>query len=122
VGGAGVLALAAIGAVIVVPRLVGPTDPGCKEYSGPAITAYNKTINDLNAQASQATLTADMTVAISSLNTAISKAHSTTVKAALTGLLTDLKGVQADVSKGSVPTKTVDTLNNASNYADQVCS
>jgi hypothetical protein len=122
VAGALVLSVAAVGAVIEVPRLMGSTDPGCREYSGPAIAAYNKTINDLNAQSSQATLSADMTVAISSLTTAIGKTHSTTVHSALTGLLTELKSVQADVGSGSVPTKTVDALNNASTAADHACA
>ena len=116
------LALVALGAVIVVPRLMGPTDPGCKEYAGPALAAYNKTINDLNAQSSQATLSADMTAAVSSLTSAVGKTHSTTVKSALNGLLTELKSVQADVGSGSVPTKTVAALNNASGAADQACS
>ena len=71
----GVLALVALAAVIVVPRLMGPTDPGCKEYAGPALAAYNKTINDLNAQSSQATLSADMTAAVSSLTSAVGKAQ-----------------------------------------------
>jgi hypothetical protein len=106
----------------VVPRLMGSNDPGCQAYSGPAIAAYNKTINDLNAQSSQATLSADMTAAVSSLTTAVGKAHSTTVKSALTSLLTELKSVQKDVRGGSVPTKTVDALNTASSVADHACS
>jgi len=116
-----VLAVVAIAAVIVAPRLMGPSDPGCQEYAGPALAAYNKTINDLNAQASQSTLSADMTAAVSSMTTAIGKAHSATVKTALTGLLNELKSVQADVGSGSVPTKTVDALNNASTAADNAC-
>ena len=120
--GAVVLSVAAVGAVIEAPRLLGPTDPGCREYSGTAIAAYNKTINDLNAQSSQATLSADMTLAVSGLTTAVGKAHSTTVKSALSGLLTELKSVQADVGGGSVPTKMVDALNNASTTADHACS
>ena len=116
-----VLAVVAIAAVIVAPRLMGPSDPGCREYAGPALAAYNKTINDLNAQSSQSTLSADMTVAVSSLTTAIGKAHSATVKTALTGLLNELKSVQADVGSGSVPTKTVGALNSASAAADNAC-
>lgn len=116
------LALVAIGAAILAPRLMGPSDPGCKEYAGAGLAAYNKTINDLNAQASQATLSADMTAAVSSLNSAIGKAGSTAIKSALNGLLTELKSVQADVGSGSVPTKTVAALNNASSAADRACS
>ena len=39
----------------IVPKLLGPTDPGCKSYTGTALTAYNNTIDDLIAQASQTT-------------------------------------------------------------------
>jgi hypothetical protein len=117
-----VLAIVAIAAVVVVPKYLKPSDPGCQAYAGPALTAYNKTINDLNAQASQATLAADMSASVSSLQTAIGKAHAASVKTALNGLLTELKSVQADVGSGSVPTDTVDALNNASNAADHACS
>jgi hypothetical protein len=56
------------------------------------------------------------------MTTAVGKAHGPAVKSALNGLLTDLKSVQADVRSGSVPTKTVDLLNNASTAADHACS
>jgi hypothetical protein len=121
VAGASVLAVVAVGAVVVVPRLMGPSDPGCKEYVGTSLADYNKTINDLNAQASQATLSADMTRTVGTLTYAVNQTNSTTVKAALNGLLTELKTVQADVRAGSVPTKTVDALNNASSAADNAC-
>ncbi len=76
VAGAGVLAVVAVGAVIIAPRLLSPSDPGCKSYSGTAITAYNKTIDDLNAQASQSVLSADMSAAITDLTSAIGQAQS----------------------------------------------
>src|SRR6202042_1845753 len=60
VAGAGVLSTIAIIGVIVAPKVLGPSDPGCKAYAGPALTAYNKTIHDLNAQAPQSVLSADM--------------------------------------------------------------
>jgi hypothetical protein len=116
-----VLAVVAVGAVIMVPRWLGPSDPGCKAYSGSALTAYNKTIDDLNAQASQKTLTADMAAAIADLKTALAQAQGTSVKHALTGLLGELEGVQSDVRKGSVPSRTVNALNTASASADSAC-
>lgn len=121
VAGAGVVAVVAVGAVIITPRLLGPSDPGCKSYSGTAITAYDKTIDDLNAQASQSVLTTDMSTAITDLNTAIAQAQAAPVKSALNGLLTQLKAVQADVKSGSVPTSTVNSLNAASTAADHAC-
>ena len=122
IGGAGVLAVIAVGGVVIAPRLLGgSSDPGCKSYSGTALTAYNKTIDDLNAQASQKVLSADMSTAIADLTTSISQAQSDSVKTALNGLLTQLKTVQADVKAGSVPTSTVNSLNAASTAADKAC-
>jgi len=111
----------AVGGVVIAPRLLSSSDPGCKAYSGTAITAYNKTIDDLNAQASQSVLTTDMTATIADLTDAVGQAKSDSVKSALTGLLTQLKTVQSDVKSGSVPTNTVNALNAASTKADNAC-
>lgn len=116
------LAVVAVGGVIVAPKLLGgSSDPGCKAYSGTAITAYNKTIDDLNAQAKQSVLAADMSASITDLTSAVSQAQSASVKSALNGLLTELKTVQSDVKSGSVPTPTVNALNAASTAADHAC-
>jgi hypothetical protein len=119
--GAGVLSAVAIAGVILVPKMLGPADPGCKTYSGPALTAYNKTINDLNGQASQSLLSADMSATVSQLTQAIADAHGPAVKSALNALLSELKTVQADVAAGTVPTSTVNALNAASTTADNAC-
>jgi hypothetical protein len=122
VAGAGVLAVVAVGGVLVAPKLLsGSSDPGCKAYSGSALTAYNKTIDDLNAQASQSVLSADMSAATTDLSAAISQAQSATVKSALSGLLAQLNAVKTDVQSGSVPTNTVSALNAASTTADNAC-
>ena len=122
VAGAGVLAVVAVGGVFVAPKLLaGSSDPGCKAYSGSALTAYNKTIDDLNAQASQSVLSADMSAATTDLSAAISQAQSASVKSALSGLLTQLNSVKTDVQSGSVPTNTVSALNAASTTADKAC-
>jgi hypothetical protein len=122
VAGAGVLAVVAVGGVFVAPKLLaGSSDPGCKAYSGSALTAYNKTIDDLNAQASQSVLSADMSAATTDLNDAISQAQSASVKSSLNGLLTQLDSVKTDVRSGSVPTNTVNDLNAASTKADNAC-
>jgi hypothetical protein len=120
--GAGVLAVVAVGGVVVAPKLLGgSTDPGCAAYSGTALTAYNKTIDALNAQASQSVLSADMATTVTELTSAVAQAKSASVKSALNGLLTELKTVQADVRSGSVPAATVDALNAASTTADKAC-
>jgi hypothetical protein len=125
VAGAGVLAALAVGGVIVAPKLLGgggaASDPGCKAYSGTALTAYNKTIDDLNAQASQTVLTTDMSVTTTDLTSAISQAQSASVKSALTGLRTELQAVKDGVDSGSVPASTVSALNTASAKADHAC-
>jgi hypothetical protein len=121
VAGAGVLAVASVGAVIVAPRLLGPSDPGCKAYSGATLTAYNKAISDLNGRASTAVLSPDMAAAITGLASAVGQAKSASVETALNGLLSELKTVQSDVAAGSVPASTVAALNAASAKADQAC-
>jgi hypothetical protein len=123
VAGAGVLAVVAIGGVVIAPKLLasGSSDPGCKAYSSSALTAYNKTIDDLNAQASQSVLSADMSTATTDLTAAISQAKSDSVKSALNGLLTQLNTVKTDVKSGTVPTTTVNALNAASTTADNAC-
>jgi hypothetical protein len=124
VAGAGVLALVAIGGVIVAPKVLGggaPTDPGCKAYAGTALTAYNKAIDDLNAQKSQSVLSADLSTATTELTSAIGQAKATSVKSALTSLLTELNTVKKDVQAGQVPSNTVDALNTASTNADSAC-
>jgi hypothetical protein len=123
VAGAGVLAVVAIGGVVSAPKLLagGSSDPGCKAYSSSALAAYTKTIDDLNAQASQSVLSADMSTATTDLNAAISQAKSDSVKSALNGLLTQLNTVKADVKSGTVPTTTVNALNAASTTADKAC-
>ena len=122
VAGAGVLAVVAIGAVVVTPKLLGASsDPGCKAYAGSTLTAYNKTIGDLNNQSSQQTLTKDMATTVTDLNGAIAQAQSASVKTALNTLLAELKTVQSDVGSGSVPSSTVSALNTASTTADNAC-
>jgi hypothetical protein len=121
VGGAAVVAVLAVGAVIVAPRLLGSGDPGCKAYTGTALTAYNQTIRDLNAQAPQAKLTGDMATATAQLKTASAQAQDASVKSALGKLLAELMTVRADVQKGSVPPATVSALNTAAHAADKAC-
>jgi hypothetical protein len=121
VAGAGVLSVIAIGGVILAPKMVHRPDPGCTAYAGPALTAYNKTINDLNAEATQAHLSADMSAAVSEMTKAVDAAHDSTVKSALSVLLIQLKKVQADVAGGTLPASTVNALNAASTTADHAC-
>jgi hypothetical protein len=117
---AAVAVVAAVG-VIMAPRLFGPGDPGCKMYTGTALTAYNQAINDLNAQVPQAKLTNDMSTATVDLQTAAAQAQSATVKSKIDGLIKELNTVRTDTGNGSVPASTVSALNTAANAADNAC-
>jgi hypothetical protein len=120
--GAGVLVVAlGAGGAVIAPKFLKHTDPGCTAYTSSALPAYNHAISDLNAQASQATLEGDLTTAVGQLTTATGQASGAEVKTALQGLLTQLKQVQADVKKGTVPDTTVTSLNTASTTADNAC-
>ena len=121
VGSAVAVAAVAAAGVIMAPRLLGPSDPGCKAYTGTALTAYNTAIRDLNAQTSQAKLTGDMSTAIVDLQTAAAQAQSATVKSDLDGLLAELNTVRTDVAKGGVPAATAHALNTAANTVDSAC-
>jgi hypothetical protein len=121
IGAGAVVVVLGIGAAVTAPRFLHHTDAGCAAYSTSALPAYNKTITDLNAQASQATLGSDLTTAIAQLSAAAGQAQGAAVKSALQGLLTQLTQVQTDVQKGSVPAATVAQLNTASAAADNAC-
>jgi hypothetical protein len=119
-----VLALIAVAAVVIPGRLHrGSSDPGCQAYASTALPAYNNAIEELNnSKAPQATLDADMTIAITDLTSAAQQAQSASAKSALSAMLAELKTVQADVKAGSVPSSVVSALNADSTSADGVCS
>jgi hypothetical protein len=122
IGAAVVVAAAAAAGVVLAPKVFHQAaDPGCKVYTGTALTAYDQAISDLNAQASQAKLTSDMSAAIVSLQNAAAQAQSASVRSALDRLLGQLNTVRTDVENGSVPTSTVSALNTAANAADSAC-
>jgi hypothetical protein len=126
IGGAAIVVVLVVVGVLFVTKAFGvfgggPSDPGCKAYANTALGAYNKTIDDLNAQASQSTLSADMTAAITDLASASAQAQSASAKSALSALLSQFKVVRADVAAGSVPPATVKKLNADSAAADHAC-
>lgn len=123
VGGAVVIVLGfVIGVTVILPQLRGTKDdPGCKAYTATALPAYNQTVTDLNSQAHQAKLTADLTTAIDDLTSAAGQAQSATVRSSLTGLRSELTTVRQDVKKGYIPASAVPALNSASQAADSAC-
>ena len=118
------LALIALAAVFVPGKLLhsGSSDPGCQAYANTALPAYNKAVNVLNSQATQSTLSADMTTAVTDLTSAAQQARSASAKSALGAMLTELTTVKTDVASGSVPPAVVKALNTDSTQADSVCS
>jgi hypothetical protein len=101
--------------------LSGPSDPGCRAYANTALSAYNQTIKDLNAQASQAVLGSDMTATINDLTSASAQSQSASTRSALNALLAEFKVIRADVAAGAVPASTVKALNADSAAADSAC-
>ena len=121
IGAGAAVVVLGVGVAVAIPRLTQHTDPGCAAYKVNALPAYNQTITDLNNQASQATLSSDLTTAIAQLSAAAGQAQAAPVKSALQGLLTQLTQVQADTQKGSVPAATVSQLNTAATTVDSAC-
>jgi len=114
----------AVVAVLVVTRQQhgASSDPGCQAYASTALPAYNKAIGVLNTQAAQATVSGELSTAVTDLTSATRQAHSGSAKSALGTMLTQLKAVQTYVAGGSVPASAVKALNSASSAADTVCS
>jgi hypothetical protein len=112
-----------LAAVFVVGRQHGgSSDPGCHAYASTALPAYNKAVGVLNTQAAQATVSGEMSTAVTDLTSAAQQAQSASARSALGTMLTELKTVQAGVAAGSVPSSVVKALNAASAAADAVCS
>jgi hypothetical protein len=112
-----------IAAVLVAPKLSGggSSDPGCKAYAGATLTAYDKTIADLNAHASQAAIESDIATTSTSLSSAASQAQQGHVKSELENLLTQLQTLKTNVQADAVPASTITSLNAASSAADGAC-
>ena len=117
------VALIAVAAVVIPGRLHGgSSDPGCQAYANTALPAYNKAVGVLNTQAAQATVSGEMSTAVTDLTSAARQAQSASVRSALGTMLTQLKTVQAGIAAGTVPSSVVKALNAASSAADTACS
>jgi len=122
--GAGALVVVVIGAVLVVPKLSGgggSSDPGCTAYAGAALTAYDKTIDGLNAHASQTSLESDIAATTTDLTAAASQARQQAVHSAIEALLTQLGTLKVNVEADAVPASTLTALNAAAAAADSAC-
>jgi hypothetical protein len=110
-----------VAAVFVGLNVLKAADPGCGYFKGTALVTYNTMIDDLNKQASQATLSSELSTTISQLTTAEDKAQSSSVRSSLDTLIAELTAVKSDVASGSVPKTVVNTLNTDANAADNTC-
>jgi hypothetical protein len=123
IGGPVVLVVIALAAVLIVGRQHGTSsDPGCQAYASTALPAYNKAVGVLNTQAAQATVSGEMSTAVTDLTSATQHAQSASVRSALGTMLTQLKTVQTGIAAGTVPSSVVKALNAASAAADTACS
>lgn len=118
------LALAAAWAAaggFLIPHLIQASDPGCTSYKGPALTAYNKVIDDLSRR-SPRTVTGDVTRAITALDTAAGRSHSPLASRDLAHLAAQLRIVRTDIQAGqAVPDSALSALNRAASDSDSDC-
>lgn len=106
---------------LVLPHLIRASDPGCAAYKGPALTAYNKVIADFSGHA-HAAETADISRAITELDTAAARSHSAAASQDLLRLTAQLRIVLADIRAGKVvPASVLNTLNRAAADTDTDC-
>jgi hypothetical protein len=105
----------------VLPHLIRAADPGCAAYKGPALTAYNKVIGDFSGTA-PATVTTDISRAITELDAAAARSHSPAASQDLLRLSAQLKIVRADIKAGKVvPASVLNALNRAAADTDTDC-
>jgi hypothetical protein len=105
----------------VTPHLMKAVDPGCSSFKGTTMTAYDKVIGDLNADAAQSTLVPDIKTAIANLESAAAMSKSEAAKTALTNLAAQLSTVRAGAAKGTVTGSDITALNADGSAADTAC-
>jgi hypothetical protein len=114
------LCWAAAGAY-VVPHLIKASDPGCRDYKGPALTAYNQVISDFNGHRPGA-VNRDLSRAITALTQAVSASQDTATSHDLARLTAQLKTVRAEIRSGTIVSgTTLGTLNRDAARADSDC-
>jgi hypothetical protein len=105
----------------VTPHLMKAVDPGCSSFKGTTMTAYDKVIGDLNADAAQSTAVPDIKTAIADLDSAAAMSKNAAAKTALTNLAAELSTVRAGVAKGTVTSSDMTVLNADGSAADNAC-
>jgi hypothetical protein len=120
--GIGLCVLWAAAGAYLLPHLVRAADPGCTAYKGHALTAYNKVISDFNGNHRAPYLAADLSRAISTLQTAASQSRDPAAAQALSALTGDLRTVLGEIRGGAVvPAHAMTALNRDAASLDTAC-
>jgi hypothetical protein len=115
------LGWAALGGYLV-PHLVRAADPGCVDYKGSALVAYERVIDDFSAGADDATTARDLETAIRKLDGAAAQSRSGTASGSLAAVSAQLQTVLSDVQAHQpVPGSVLQALNRDSARADGAC-
>jgi hypothetical protein len=106
----------------LLPHLIRAADPGCVNYKGSALAAYERVIDDFGAGADDATTARDLRAAIRKLDGAAAQSRSGTASGSLAALSTQLQTVLSDVQAHKpVPGSVLRALNRDSARADGAC-
>jgi hypothetical protein len=120
--GIGMSVLWVAAGLYLVPHLVRASDPGCAAYKGPALTAYDRVIADLSSTHGGASITPDLSRAISELRAAAARSHDARTSRALSALTAQLREVLGDIRDGNtVPNAALGALNRDASRADSSC-
>jgi hypothetical protein len=106
----------------LVPHLIRAADPGCVDYKGSALVAYERVIDDFSAGADDATTARDLETAIRRLDGAAAHSRSGTASGSLAAVSAQLQTVLSDVKAHKpVPRSVLQALNRDSALADGAC-
>lgn len=131
--GIGLSVIWAVAGLYLLPHLIRAADPGCTTYKGPALSAYNRAIVDLEgtSQTALAVVAAgtgsdkiarDLAHTITVLNLAAARSRSGAASWDISRLTMQLQTVLADIQNGSVvPDSAMASLNRDSAAADAAC-
>jgi hypothetical protein len=131
--GIGLSVIWAAAGLYLLPHLIRAADPGCTTYKGPALTAYNRGIVDLEGT-SQTVLAGvaagggsdkiarDLAHTITVLNLAAAHSRSAAAARDISRLTMQLQTVLADIQNGGVvPDSALASLNRDAAAADAAC-
>jgi hypothetical protein len=120
--GIGLSLLWAAAGLYLLPHLTRAADPGCAAYKGPALTAYNRVISDLNGSHAAPKLIADVSRAAGAFEAAADQSRNPATTRALSDLTRDLRTVLGELRSGAVvPAPAMQALNRDAARTDAAC-